>query len=258
MPNKDTGEILEKWDIINSVYPISGVNIHKGGMQVIRTAKGKVGTVKRPKANKVYRLSKKSLCRLAFLASTSNIKFKSLLTLTYERIPTNGREVKEQLNSFLTFLRRRFKHFKIEYLWFLEFQKRGAPHFHVLLNIKSTIVSRETILRKWVDITGGSEKALKVALHKTSWDDIRLEDGAKRYALKYALKQEQKIVPKEYRDVGRFWGNSRGVKSPPEIENWPISENELRRIVNEARPGFSDRMSKFIPKYIFMPNENLT
>lgn len=251
MPNKITGEVIEKWDIINSVYPVVGMDLYKGAIVVKRKAKGKV-KVMRPTSNKVTRLSRKSLNRLAFLVSTSKVKFLSLLTLTYEKIPVSGRQVKADLNLFLTYARRRMRHFKLEYLWFLEFQKRGAPHFHVLFNVRVPLVSRETILRKWVEITNGSDKALRVTLHKTSWENIRLEDGAKRYALKYALKPEQKIVPPEYRDVGRFWGNSRGVKSDPEVKDFPMTEREIRRIVGEVRQDFNDLCGKFLPKYIFI------
>lgn len=250
MPNTETGEVIEKWDIINQVYPVSAVSLYGNALVVKRTAKGKV-SVKRPEVNKVSRLSRSSLNRLAFTITTTKQKFLSILTLTYEKIPTNGREVKAQLNHFLTYLRRRFRHHNLEYVWFLEFQKRGAPHFHMLLNISVPIVSRETILRKWVDITGGSSKALRVTLHKRSWENIRLEDGAKRYAIKYALKPEQKIVPIEYSDVGRFWGTSRGVKSQPIVEEFPVNEVDVRRMISEVRPNDCHVFSKFVPKYIF-------
>lgn len=255
MPS-EYGEVLEKWDIINANYPIVGMKIHQGAIEVVREARGKVKH-EPPKDNKITRLSKKSLSRLAFVVTTTKVKFKSLLTLTYENIPTNGRQVKSQLNRFLTYLRRRFRYHKLEYLWFLEFQKRGAPHFHVLLNVSSDIVSRETILQKWVDITGGSKKAERVTKHKRSWENIQKQDGAKRYALKYALKPEQKQVPRKYRDVGRFWGCSRGVKTDDK-EIVQIDEKMLRGMIECLRPDFNDRCNKFVPKYVFLPSENLS
>ncbi len=73
--------------------------------------------------------SKKSLLRLMFLMQATRLEFASMLTLTYPRFyPLDGLIVKRDVAAIAQTLRRA----DIEYLWFLEFQKRGAPHVHVL------------------------------------------------------------------------------------------------------------------------------
>lgn len=52
------------------------------------------------------------------------------------------------------------------------------------------------------------QSVLRVARHPSSWQFLRSPEGAARYITAYASKPAQKQVPEEYRDVGRFWGNS--------------------------------------------------
>ena len=69
--------------------------------------------------------------------------------------------------------------------------------------------------KTWVSATGtgggDAVKMLKVHSHPRAWELIRSDDGAARYALKYATKTKQKKVPEDFQDVGRFWGCSRDV-----------------------------------------------
>lgn len=52
------------------------------------------------------------------------------------------------------------------------------------------------------------QSALKVANHPSTWQQLRSPEGAAKYITAYASKPRQKQVPKEFQDVGRFWGNS--------------------------------------------------
>jgi len=133
-----------------------------------------------------------------------------MVTLTYPReFPNDGKDVKRNLNAFLVALRRKVK--DLEYLWFLEFQKRGAPHIHLL--IRGLRVSRQN--QAWTSQTWyrlcatGDDRHLRAG---TRLERIRKPDGARHYAVKYAFKMRQKVVPESYRNVGRFWGHSKNVK----------------------------------------------
>ena len=67
----------------------------------------------------------------------------------------------------------------------------------------------------WVKATGTGGidacKMFRVHIHPSAWELIRSQDGAARYALKYATKPHQKKVPEDFQDVGRFWGCSRDI-----------------------------------------------
>lgn len=164
------------------------------------------------------------------------------MTLTYGRdYPTSGRLVAKHRNAFLTWLRRKFQ--VLSYVWFLEFQRRGAPHLHLLLSLPSPgrKLEDETGTR-WCkivakDYPGTYEKMLKVHCFSGDqkdrmWSDIRERDGANRYMRKYAGKQSQKRKPEAYLDVGRFWGNSRDVKKPvEEMLKCKMSGDDLRALL---------------------------
>lgn len=65
----------------------------------------------------------------------------------------------------------------------------------------------------------------------TNLERARSTDGAKHYAVKYAMKMRQKRVPKLYRNVGRFWGHSRRVKPKPFIKGVSVmGTDDLKRL----------------------------
>lgn len=180
-------------------------------------------------------LSKKSRQRLAFVANNTRIVFRSMITLTYPKeYPTDGKSVKAHLNAFLVWARRRFV--SPSYLWFLEFQKRGAPHIHILLDypMPQDDVQRfnlfQSVSKKWYETVDSGD--LLHLMAGTRCERIRKPDGAARYCLKYAYKTKQKCVPVGFRDVGRFWGCSRDV--PPEVARvWPIDELSVRSVLSD-------------------------
>lgn len=148
--------------------------------------------------------------RLAFVASNTDIVFTSMLTLTYPRqFPNNGDDVKRNLKAFREALRRGFP--DVSMLWFLEFQRRGAPHIHIMLRgIRVWRNMQLWVSRTWYRICGtGDPRHLAAG---TRLERVRNPNGARNYAVKYAYKMRQKVVPPNYRNVGRFWGHSRDVR----------------------------------------------
>lgn len=152
--------------------------------------------------------SKESRQRLMFVAANTPVEFTTMLTLTYPNIEQDGKLVKKHLNHLLSLLR--YHHPTLSYLWFLEWQRRGAPHFHILVNV---FVPKDWLSETWYRIVGsGNPDHLKAG---TKAEALRKKDGGKRYAVKYATKMYQKEVPEGYRNVGRMWGCSRDVKPDP-------------------------------------------
>lgn len=190
------------------IGPVVAVELYNHDVVVIR--KGWAPVSVRATRSEVTEFSKASRQRLAFIASNTDVRFTSMLTLTYPKeFPTDGKTVKRNLNTFLTYLKRYVD--SLGYLWFLEFQKRGAPHIHLLLRgMRVSKVTQAWVSSTWYRVCGtGDEKHLAAG---TRLERIRKVDGARRYALKYCHKMKQKAVPKGFRNVGRFWGHSRGVK----------------------------------------------
>lgn len=156
--------------------------------------------------------SNKSRKNLAFVASNTTIELDVMVTLTYPReFPANGKTCKRHLNAFLQFLRRRIR--PLSYLWFFEFQRRGAPHFHLLYRSGGVTIDKLDVSERWYSIVGsGDVRHLSAG---TRIETIRCRDGARRYAVKYAAKMRQKIVPDGFRSVGSFWACSRDVRPKP-------------------------------------------
>lgn len=124
--------------------------------------------------------------------------FRVMATLTYpEDYPTDGRSVKGHFRALVERARRVGLLKTDSWVWWLEFQARGAPHFHF---VGTGYIPKAWLAKAWSEVTGGN---VRVA---TRIEALRKPEAAGAYAAKYAAKQEQKEVPAEFTRVGRFWG----------------------------------------------------
>lgn len=215
-------------ELFNIVCPIVKVERHKRGYILYRQSKIKYRPDHPPERGEVVKRTNRSLSRLAYLAANTDTVFKSLMTLTWPRVfPYSGARVKGIFQEFLQRSRRRFGEYS--YLWFLEFQKRDAPHFHILTTIENPKdYHRKDFARMWAELVlpedlyvGDVESkkmfhvkqsdVIHVHSQKAAWDAIRKVDGAMRYVLKYAFKKEQVEVPDNFLSVGRFWAHNADV-----------------------------------------------
>lgn len=163
----------------------------------------------------------------------------SMACLSYpEHFPLDGRRVKKHLRAFLEALKRRYGN-SVAYLWFLEFQKRGAPHIHVLMG-KDVEIDREWFASTWFRIVGSEDpKHYRVHLHEKQWQAVYSADGCERYVAKYAHKTFQKHVPEGFENVGRFWGHPHHVK-PKVYAVAQLNEEELINMIG------LEKLAKFI------------
>jgi hypothetical protein len=137
-----------------------------------------------------------------------------MITLTYPReFETDGKEVKRHLNLFLKRFDRKYGHY---YLWFLEFQQRGAPHYHILSTFADVAIDKLWLSSAWYEIVGSGNRDHLLAGTRVE----RLRKPGARYAVKYAYKMRQKSVPTEYQNVGRFYVYSTAVKPKAIAEVW--------------------------------------
>lgn len=122
-----------------------------------------------------------------------------MLTLTYpSEFPMNGRLVKNHWRRFRQWM---IRNGALTGLWVLEFQKRGAPHFHLFIREP---LDRERVSAAWYRIVGSGDP--KHLLAGTRIEQFRYPPALGSYVMKYATKMEQKDVPKGFASVGRFWG----------------------------------------------------
>lgn len=127
------------------------------------------------------------------------------VVLTYPgTFPCRGDKAKTHLQAFCRWVKR----FGIGGIWVMEFQDRGAPHFHLLLN---GWLSEADARRQWLKIIGApsgfsSSCALRV---EPIYDQHRI--------ISYVAKALSKKVPDGFSAIGNFYG----VFGPwPESRQW--------------------------------------
>ncbi len=170
----------------------------------------------------IYSFSENSKRNLKRTVINSQYEFVSQFCLTFHQYwPADGKELKRMLNTWLTLCRKKIDNFK--YIWILEFQERGAPHFHVYMNQEVSDSLRYFLAISWCRLTNPKmddidlEKTTQFRFHDHSKNFIAWDMGSGSYLCKYLDKERQKDVPECFENVGRFWGASRRTVAPPVI-----------------------------------------
>jgi len=136
-------------------------------------------------------------------------KHNKFITLTYPADYPEPGQAKTHLDTWFKRLRRKFPRTSV--LWVLEFQKRGAPHFHGL-SPNMPFFPRSELQVMWGEIIGYKDVYV--------WIESFPESDAMRYMAKYASKSLRKpeeesgeicdsIKTKEEPETewtGRLWG----------------------------------------------------
>lgn len=177
----------------------------------------------------IHKFSKKSRSRLlkkSKMISRENEKLPFFITLTYQENFTDCEAAKTHLNAFL----QRFRRIgKTKYIWKMEFQKRGAIHFHLLLQLPGQIypvkwqgkkdskkieLIRMKVSSFWNEITKQSSQNLAYGQNVRSVLNWKMATG---YLAKYMGKEQQPIKDEHGKiiDTGRFWGMSRNWNLDP-------------------------------------------
>lgn len=160
-----------------------------------------------------------------------------------------------------------FRDREIRLFWFLEFQKRGAPHFHGIIDKE---VNYDELRKEWYKIVNSNDP--KHLIYGVHMSEIRSNDGYAHYLTGYLTKEEQKIVPDEFQDVGRFWGYSRSLLEPNITKIILGTQSDLRAFrakhIRPIRRWMDNRRKRWTPsnkskKYInlysnYFPGDYLT
>lgn len=155
----------------------------------------------------ITRFSKGAANRMGRYLRECDADYKYMHTLTYpSEYPSDGKLVKYQLRRYLQTItrlaERNGRKAECSFFWFIEFQARGAPHFHIFT---TEFVDYKYCAKLWYEIVqSGDIRHLKAGIRVESIKKGR--KGLICYAKKYARKQEQKEVPVLYQNVGKFWG----------------------------------------------------
>jgi hypothetical protein len=261
-------------DFINTCFPVVQAERYRNGCYKLIRKSLLQDSYLPAERGKIMAFSKRSLANLIFTINATDTEFHSMITLTYPMdFPANGATVKEDLRIYLQWLKRRFD---TKTLWFLEFQTRGAPHFHILLETReiapkmridagmqwvSRIIEANWFTACFRNYEAGCEvefdyqgykteviKIAKVQLHEKFWELEKKQNGMRNYASKYASKMYQKKVPELYTEVGKFWGCGKEVRPKPEI-TFDTCEDDIRNLLEN-----SDHKAKeweVLPKLLF-------
>lgn len=174
------------------------------------------------------RKSRSNMCRVLCEIDYSPLlgdvtRIPAMITLTYPgdwiTVAPSGRAVKRHLDALVKRYERRYGH-RLVAVWKLEFQRRGAPHLHILMVPPVDPQFRAWLSTAWMEIVDHPDPAER-AKHELAGTGVDYAEGLrardpKRVAVYFckhgslAAKEYQNVVPDAWREPdcgpGRFWG----------------------------------------------------
>jgi hypothetical protein len=164
------------------------------------------------------------------------------MCLTYHEAQPSGEQAKKHLHAWLAALRRACP--GVGYLWILEFQSRGRPHFHVWITAPysgdlwqrlgtawNRVAEPESPQHLWWHTEPRFDKYKGIQQSMIPWE----MNGA-GYLRKYMSKEAQKCVPEGFGWVGRFWGSTRNLVPDPielDADTLSIPTTDLTRTISK-------------------------
>lgn len=171
------------------------------------------------------------------------------LTLTYgKNYPSDPAAWKKHLDNWGKRLIRHNSN--LSAIWRLEPQKRGAPHYHLLIyqkDGKKPFIAKEWIAQSWHEVLGdySDDDHLKAG---TRIESLRSSRGAAFYAAKYCAKlPDDDDFPEEWARAGRLWGsfNKKSLPTAPQHEmilHSPLEQKATLFVMKEAyKAAFIER-----------------
>lgn len=167
------------------------------------------------KRGNVTKFSAKARKRLLEIIARLSIVSKCVfITLTYGQVFPTNETSKRHLKAFLRRIRKKYPY--CSGVWRLEFQRRGAPHYHLIL-FNCPYWAKEDVAKTWAKIIGAGfcdtsdPNAIKPPF--TRIELIRNHKHAMSYVSKYIAKVGDaeggfNYVPyqNQSQSIGRSWG----------------------------------------------------
>jgi len=134
-----------------------------------------------------------------------------LVTLTYPHsFPKESSTYKRHFQTFSKRLRRTFPHSSA--IGKLEFQKRGAPHYHLIV-LGVPFMARQWLAHAWTEVVNsGDAKHLRAGTQVVRCHSSR---KAITYAAKYVAKISQAKLARHLDGLGCHWAEVDGYKYAP-------------------------------------------
>jgi len=186
--------------------------------------------------------SRRRLLRFLHTIDRERAGLPLFVTLTYPGTwPGKPAKWKRDLRSWLGRLRRALP--EAWCVWRLEPQRRGAPHYHLLVfGIAS--LSIEWLSRTWFEVVGSGD--LRHLRAGTQVQYVRSWHRVVGYAAKYLAKEPKELPVEWRRGVGRWWGIHQRPRAPREVLEARITQDQFFRVRRVLRrfvggPGASGR-----------------
>jgi hypothetical protein len=167
------------------------------------------------------------------LAGVCRLSVPVFVTLTYPGdFSTNPEQWKNDLDALWRRLERTFP--QASCVWVLEPQRRGAPHYHLLVWGVKCYALRYWVKRAWYQVvSSGDERHLAAG---TQVDQARSSKGVQSYLASYVAstaKAGWDDYAEEYPDgVGRCWGAKGRARLPlSEVETIAMTDREAARLI---------------------------
>jgi hypothetical protein len=179
--------------------------------------------------------SRVALIRRLGETSASSFSTPFFVTLTYHLNFPDAKGAKNDLKAFFARLKRIDE--GMGYVWKMEFQDRGAPHFHCII-FPSVGLKSKQIRSAWNEIAQDNEADRAHGQYGTKIDRCEELKGFRkmyRYVSKYAAKQVENDEPN-----GRYWGTSTNLVDDSKTSSYPVCakiEVEIRRIAKRILKG---------------------
>lgn len=204
------------------------------------------------KANDITTFTKKS--RLNMLKKLNKVDFNNgkqpyFITLTYPgRYPTDSKQYKSDLDVFIKRMKREFG--ELAYLWRLEAQKRGAPHYHFIIYFEKEFKKeylKHWVSQNWFEVVQRSW-LIKDERHLRAGTNVKSINGI-RQAMCYVSKYMTKDQDDGLKDQGRYWAASQNWGDLI-LESFELSSQQLiqfRRLMRtflKENPRMSKRVAR--------------
>jgi hypothetical protein len=183
----------------------------------------------------VKMFTESSACRMRRYLRSCDAEYTHFITLTYpDSLGYDGVDCKNNLRRFIQQLKRKAKGAKWSAFWFLEYQSRGAIHFHIFT---TEFFGKQWVAETWYRICGSDDKRhLAAGTRIEAFKSGR--HGCCAYATKYAAKHQQKTVPENIKWCGRFWGVS-GLRVTKEASLEFLARSSLPKATTRALEALS-------------------
>lgn len=188
----------------------------------------KVQTTTRGKVTSFTRRSRSRMLRHFSQIDRDVLSSSLLVTLTYPRsFPTDACTYRRHFHSFSKRLLRAFP--SASATWKLEFQSRGAAHYHLIVS-GVPFIAKGWLSRAWYAVVGSDD-----IRHLHAGTQIERCDSHRK-ALAYAAKYVAKIsVGPSANHEGRFWGVVGRSNLHKSVLQWPLERSGHARLARVIR-----------------------